>query len=191
MVIKRIDRGVSSEAGTIRSTYRKYRERAVIKGIPDTERPGTMMKFESVAQRFYDDRNFRKDMEEHDWHDETVCLIDAIALTPALENQGRTREERAVYEDFYNVYEKGGLVSADPTRLARPQNYAAVERCREEHEHWGTDSRRLQIEKERQENKGKGKGTKGKFAVPPQAIRESKGRGKGQSKSDLPDRVYQ
>ena len=189
MVIKWIDRGVSSEAGTIRSAYRKYRERAVIKGIPDTERPGTMMKFESVAQRFYDDRNFRKDMEEHGWNDETICLIDAIALTPALENQGRTREERAVYEDSYNVYEKGGLVLADPTRFVHPQNYAAVERRREEHERWGTDSRRLQIEKERQEYEGKRKGTKGKFAVPLQAIRDSKGRGKGQTKSDLLDRV--
>ena len=73
---------------------------------------------------------------------------------------------------------RGGLVPADPTRFAHLQIYAAVERRREEHEHWGTDSRRLQIEKERQENKGKGKGTKGKFAVPLQAIRESKGRGK-------------
>ncbi len=59
-------------------------------------------------------------MEEHGWSGETICLIDAIALMPSLENQGRTREERAVYEDFYNVYERGGLVHADPTRFAHP-----------------------------------------------------------------------
>ena len=86
--------------------------------------------------------------------------------------------------------EEGGHAQADPTRFVHPQSYVAGERRREEHEHWGTDSRHLQIETERQENKGKGKGTKGKFAVPLQAIRESTGRGDRQTKSDLLDRVY-
>ena len=86
-------------------------------------------------------------MEDQGWSSETICLIDTIALMPALENQGRTREERAVNEDYYSVYEKGGLVPADPTRFVHPQSYVAGERRREEHERWGTDSRRLQIEK--------------------------------------------
>ncbi len=137
------------------------------------------MRFDSIAQRFYDDMGFRHNMEEYGWSGETICLIDAIALMPALENPGRTRAERAVYEEFNIVHEEGGQVQADPTRFVHPQSYAAGERRREEHEHWATDSRRLQIEEGKLENQGKGKGFKGKFAAPLQAIRESKSRGKG------------
>ena len=80
-------------------------------------------------------------------------------------------------------------MEADPTRFVHPQNYVAGERRREEHVRWATDGRRQG--KGKQENKGKGKGVKGKFATPLQAIRESKGRGKGQTKSDLLNRMYQ
>ena len=189
MVIKWIDRGVSSEAGTFRASYKKYRDRAVIKGIPDKDNVGAQLFFNSVAERFHDDMDFRKDMEDQGWSSETICLIEAIALMPALENPGRTRDERAVYEDHYNVYTQGGPVQADPTRFVHPQNYVAGERRREDHERWATNSRHQ--DKGKQESKRKSKGIKGKFAQPLQAIRESKGRGKGQTKSDLLNRMYQ
>jgi hypothetical protein len=94
MEIKWIDRGVSSEASTFRETYRKYRTRAVIKGIKKTD--GTTQYHDSVAARFANDEGFRRDLEGSGWSDETICLIDAIALLPALDNPGRSREERAV-----------------------------------------------------------------------------------------------
>ena len=85
MEIKWIDRGVSSEASTFRGTYRKYRTRAVIKGIKKSD--GTMQYHDSVAARFADDEGFRRDMEELGWSSEKVCLIDAIALLPAIADQ--------------------------------------------------------------------------------------------------------
>ncbi len=107
MVIRWIDRGVSSEAGAFRASYKKYRDRAVIKGIPDKDNEGAMLFFDSVAQRFHDDMDFRKEMEDQGRNSETICLIDAIELMPALENPGRTRDEYAVYEDHYIVYTSG------------------------------------------------------------------------------------
>ena len=89
-----------------------------------------------------DDENFHRDLEELGWSSEKICLIDAIALLPALDNPGRSRDERAVYTDHYNVYSEGGAVEADPTRFLHPHNYVAAERRREDNEHWGTDSRR-------------------------------------------------
>ena len=93
-MIKWIDRGVCSEAGAFRSAYKKYRDRAVVKGIPDTENDGATRYFDSVSQRFHDDKDFRNDMEDQGWRSETICLIDALALMPALENPGRARAER-------------------------------------------------------------------------------------------------
>ncbi len=73
-MINWIDRGVSSEAGTFRSLYKKYRDRAVIKGIPEKVNEGAKLFFDSVAQRFHDDMDFRKEMEDQAWSSATICL---------------------------------------------------------------------------------------------------------------------
>ena len=127
MVVKWIDRGVSSVAGTIRAAYKKYRDRAVVKGIKDKGNDGATIVYDSVAQRFHDDLDFREEMEGQGWSSETICLIDAIALLPAQDNPGRTREERAVYGDHYSVYSGDGPAQTDSTRFMHPHQYVAIE----------------------------------------------------------------
>ena len=121
-MVKRIDRGVSSAAGTIRAAYKKYRDRAVVKGIKDKSNDGTTIVYDSVAQRFHGDLDFREEMEGQGWSSEKICLIDAIALLPAQDNPGRTREERAVYGDHYSVYSGDGPVQTDSTRFLHPHH---------------------------------------------------------------------
>ena len=117
MVIRWVDRGISSMAPTIRARYKKYYDRAIA-GIK--KEGGWMTFYESVTKRFDDDESFREDMVHQGWDVKSICLIDAIALLPAQENPGRTRAERAVYEDYYHVYPDGAAVDSEEGRFLQP-----------------------------------------------------------------------
>ncbi len=65
------------------------------------------------------------------------------------------------------------------------------ERRREQNESWETNGRRDERDRGKGEATGKSKGTKGEFGKQAQAARANEGRGKGKTKSDLLDRLYQ
>jgi hypothetical protein len=73
-------------------------------------RRATKLRFASVLDRFLNDATddywFRKNMLHAGWTEQTISIIDEVATAPAKpapkRGQGRTREQRAQYEGYYD-----------------------------------------------------------------------------------------